>query len=450
MNFMRTRQKQRIIIGTLCAVIIGLAVGYAVLSQQLNIQGTSGITSDFKVVFTDIQEINQVPESGDYNDLDNGTIVGWGDDDIYTHDITTLKAQVVNEHQIDLSVDMKKPGAMGVYEISVENTGKLDGYISDITGLEEANASEPTDIQFMLLNFKENQKIRVGEVKKFVLIVSWSEEATTIPDTSKNLTLDLTVTQYSEQQQDRPDIPEASGKTEYAIGDEVYFDPVKGQRCYSDEAWTLDDKSRTCYKWNVIKTSDSSSDTVELLLDHDLPGDTEWVSLEDYKAAGGTEEEYGTMGNNKYGPLTALKHLKQGTDSWNGVVTLTSEDNVSRQNGSGGNYTINYDGYKARMISAQEVANISGETEWTPSDYSPFNVPTWLYSNMAISFDYENYNIDVKDIYEHGAYWIDSAFSSDPYYAWTVQYSASMSGGFVSTLKTSGVRPVVRILKSSL
>lgn len=39
---MRTRQKQRIVIGTLCAVIIGLAVGYAVLSEQLNIQGTSG------------------------------------------------------------------------------------------------------------------------------------------------------------------------------------------------------------------------------------------------------------------------------------------------------------------------------------------------------------------------------------------------------------------------
>ena len=107
---MRTRQKQRIIIGTLCAVIIGLAVGYAVLSSQLNIQGTSGITSDFKVVFTDIQEINQVPESGNYNDFDNGILAGL---EGITHDITTLKAQVVNEHQIDLSVDMKKAWCNG-------------------------------------------------------------------------------------------------------------------------------------------------------------------------------------------------------------------------------------------------------------------------------------------------------------------------------------------------
>src|SRR5699024_681083 len=104
------------------------------------------------------------------------------------------------------------------------------------------------------------------------------------------------------------------------------------------------DKSRTCYKWNVIKASDSSKDTVELLLDHDLPGDTAWISLEDYKEAGGTEGVY----NNNYGPITALKHLKNMTDSWNGVVTLTSADNVTRQNGSGGDYTIDYNGYKAR------------------------------------------------------------------------------------------------------
>lgn len=215
---MRTRQKQRIMIGVLCSVIIGLAVGYAVLNQQLNVNGTGSITSDFSIVFTNIEEINQAQESGDINDFDNGILGILGKT---THDITTLQADVTNDHQIDLNVDMKKPGATGIYEITVENTGKLDGYISDITGLDEANASEPTDIQFTLYNFKENQKIRVGEEKKFILVVSWSEDATTIPQTNKSLTLDLTVTQYAEQQQDRPDVPEASGKTEYVVGDEV-------------------------------------------------------------------------------------------------------------------------------------------------------------------------------------------------------------------------------------
>ena len=430
---MRTRQKQRIVIGVLCSVIIGLAVGYAVLSQQLNINGTGSITSDFNIVFTNIEEINQVPESGDYNDFDNVVLV---DSLIITHDITTLQADVTNEHQIDLNVDMKKPGAMGVYEITVENTGKLDGYISDITGLDEANASEPRDIQFQLLNFKENQKIRVGEEKKFILVVSWSEDATTIPQTNKSLTLDLTVTQYSEQEKDRPDVPEPSGKTEYAVGDEVYFDPVKGQRCYSDEAWTLDDKSRTCYKWNVIKASETSDDTVELLLDHDLPGTTAWISLEDYQAAGGTAEEYG-YGNNKYGPITALKHLKNATDSWNGVVTLTSADNVTRKNGSGGNYTMDYNGYKARMVSNDEINNT-----WPIEEA---NLPTWVYSNMAV-----NAEMEIIDVYEHVAYWTDSASTRQPSNVWVVSNNGYPGYNPVSDANGNGVRPVVKIMKSNL
>ena len=439
---MRTRQKQRIMIGVLCSVIIGLAVGYAVLSQQLNINGTGSITSDFNIVFTNIEEINQVPESGDYTDLDNGILGIMG---ITTHDITTLQADVTNEHQIDLNVDMKKPGATGVYEITVENTGKLDGYISDITGLDEANASEPRDIQFQLLNFKENQKIRVGGEKKFILVVSWNKAATTIPQTSKSLTLDLTVTQYSEQEQDRPDVPEPSGKTEYAVGDEVYFDPVKGQRCYSDEAWTLDDKNVTCYKWNVIKTSDSSSDTVELLLDHDLPGTTAWLSLEDFKAAGGTEEEYGEYGNNKYGPITALKHLKNVTDSWNGVVTLTSGDNVTRQNGSGGNYTIDYNGYKARLISGQEIAAIAGDNEWTQDSDWIEGLPTWVYSNIAA-----NAEMEIIDVYEHVVYWTDSAAVRSQLDAYDVSVYGILSSSYVLNSRTVGVRPVVKILKTNL
>ena len=53
---MRTRKKQRIIIGMLCSILVGLAIGYAVLSQQLNIQGTGSVLSNFQILFTKIEE----------------------------------------------------------------------------------------------------------------------------------------------------------------------------------------------------------------------------------------------------------------------------------------------------------------------------------------------------------------------------------------------------------
>ena len=191
----------------------------------------------------------------------------------------------------------------------------------------------------------------------------------------------------------------------------------------------------------MIKASDSSKDTVELLLDHDLPGDTAWISLEDYKEAGGTEG----VCNNNYGPITALKHLKNMTDSWNGVVTLTSADNVTRQSGRGGNYTIDYNGYKARLISGQEIAAIAGDNEWTPDGDSIDGLPTWVYSNMAV-----NAEMEINDVYEHAVYWTDSAPAWYPLHAWFVDVAGFLGGSDVSRAGSYGVRPVVRIMKSNL
>ena len=77
-----------------------------------------------------------------------------------------------------------------------------------------------------------------------------------------------------------------------------------------------------------------------------------------------------------------------------------------------------------------------------------FNVPTWLYSNMAISADMSDMS-DI-DIYEHIAYWTDSALSSNSDSAWSVFYDGFTSNGYVSLVYGSGVRPVVKILKSNL
>ena len=122
---MRTRQKQRIIIGTLRAVIIGLAVGYAVLSQQLNINGTGGIASDFNILFTDIQE-----------GMMNGAI--------------TVNKQITNSTTATFTIDLSKPGDSGEYLITVENRGNIDAYVESINGLEEVNQTEPTDITFSI------------------------------------------------------------------------------------------------------------------------------------------------------------------------------------------------------------------------------------------------------------------------------------------------------------
>ncbi len=150
---MRTRQKQRIIIGTLCAVIIGLAIGYAVLSQQLNINGTGGIASDFNILFTNID--------------------------------TTAT----------FTIDLKSPGSNGEYLITVENRGTIDAMVESISGIDEANQAAPTDITFSISDIAVNDKLKAKESKVFKVKVNWDSNSTSIPDTNKDLTLTINFAQ---------------------------------------------------------------------------------------------------------------------------------------------------------------------------------------------------------------------------------------------------------------
>ncbi len=167
---MRTRKKQRIIIGTLCAVIVGLTVGYAVLSQQLNINGTSEITSNFNILFTNIEE---------------GTMNG----------AKTINKQITNSTTATFTIDLEKPSSSGEYLITVENRGTIDAYVESISGIDEANSIEPTDIKFSIEDIKVNDKLPSSESKVFKVKVNWDSNSTSIPSTNKDLTLSINFAQ---------------------------------------------------------------------------------------------------------------------------------------------------------------------------------------------------------------------------------------------------------------
>ena len=193
MNFMRTRQKQRIIIGTLCAVIIGLAIGYAVLSQQLNINGTGGIASDFNILFTNIEE---------------GTMNG----------ATTINKQITDSTTATFTIDLKSPGSNGEYLITVENRGTIDAMVESISGIDEANQAAPTDITFSISDIAVNDKLPAKESKVFKVKVDWSSASTSIPSTNKNLTLKINFVQ------DASSTPTPEPAAEYLINNKLSSD----------------------------------------------------------------------------------------------------------------------------------------------------------------------------------------------------------------------------------
>ena len=225
------------------------------------------------------------------------------------------------------------------------------------------------------------------------------------------------------------DIPEV---TTYANGTVVYYNPETNTKCTSAEAVSTTGTKTGCMKWYAFNYD--GSDKVNLLLDHDTTAEVAWVTKEDYVEAGGTVEEYGSVGNTSKGPITALKQLESDTASWNSTIKNT-----------------------ARLIEASEIAKITGYQNWnnnwyyfhdnTQTEYTGAagtNKYAWLFDN---TYNCTTYGCNVADPSTHG-YWTNTAVSSVSATAFYVFCDGKMNNLNVSHAVNYGVRPVITVSKS--
>ncbi len=102
---MSKRKKNNIIIGSLLAVVLLMAVGYAAFSSVLNISGTGSITSSWNIKITNVEVSNIV---GDASDGEGTTF----------EDLTaTINSNLVS------------PGDSITYDVTVRNDGSLDAVL---------------------------------------------------------------------------------------------------------------------------------------------------------------------------------------------------------------------------------------------------------------------------------------------------------------------------------
>ena len=165
---------------------------------------------------------------------------------------------------------------------------------------------------------------------------------------------------------------------------------------------------------NTFYVLETNEDNVSLIAGMNLGSTVAWATKEDYLAAGGTESDYGSYGNNNLGPITANKILKEGTSGW----TKLDEDQITLPRG-------------------QQIAAAGGDTEWIESNYTETPLPTWLYSYTK--FTTETYG-----------YWTSSPNASNANYAWEAHYNGILRDHDVVDPSGYGVRTVITISKSQL
>ena len=227
----------------------------------------------------------------------------------------------------------------------------------------------------------------------------------------------------------------------YTNGEVVYFNVDNGTKCTSSEAVSTTGTKAGCMKFYAF--NDNGGTTVNLLLDHNTAAYVAWNS----------------SGSNADGPSEVLTQLQADTSLWQGTITPANYTNYIE---STLNYTIDYSSYKARLITAQEIATITGNTSWdeksasdsyyvhdnTQTEYTGeagTNKYAWLFDNTD---GCTTFGCNVADSSTYG-YWTASSNVSNSGGAWFVVYSGGVYYNNVDS-DYSGVRPVITVLKSKL
>ena len=166
---------QHFLIGTICiAAFLMLGIGYAILSQQLDINGTAQITSNWKILFTSAEE----------KEMNNAT---------------TTKKEITDLTTLTLDVNLTQPGASATYDVVVENQGDLDAVLSKIDGISESNSKDPKSIKVSVENIKIGDALLAGNNKTFQVKVYWDEN---VDFSETNMQKEIEITLTYEQSDD--------------------------------------------------------------------------------------------------------------------------------------------------------------------------------------------------------------------------------------------------------
>ena len=257
-----------------------------------------------------------------------------------------------------------------------------------------------------------------------------------------------------------------AGLRKYKNGEVVYFDVTTGNICTSSDYTEANsntgynginpsDEQTSCLKFYAFNDDDENK--VNLILDHNTTALVAWNS----------------SGNNKKGPAEVLTQLKSDTSSWKGTITPSNYTMDQSTQGSGANYTINYkdEDYKARLITAQEVATITDYSGWNEkvsanSIWYYFDSKTtkrsdtcksgdtsgcsygWLYDRTHTSCT--TYGCLNNSDQTTNGYWTSSSRAANYYLAWYIDNKGLIYTDTIPRSGYYGVRPVIEVLRTKL
>ena len=163
-------------------------------------------------------------------------------------------------------------------------------------------------------------------------------------------------------------------------------------------------------------------------------------------ASNSTAYAYDESGTNNNGPVTALAQLPT-TSQWKNVSLTNTTRAITNQNGGNttgaGNLptTFSYEGYAARLLTAQEVSAGCG-----------FTVGSQTKGELSAKCKYfmENTKYSSSGLETYGG-WLESPNLSSSNIIWYIySQTRSVDTGLVTNTNSRGVRPVIEVAKTDI
>ena len=187
---MNESKKKKIIIGSLCAIVLLMAVGYASFNSVLNIGGTTSISSNWSVHFDKSLESAEAVDSKiiDGKEVIKGTVTLAG----------AAKPTGTLTYNDDLSANIEanlyQPGDKVIYNLTVVNDGTLDAVLENVN----MPVSNNNAITITLIMKKdgiditekasmENTALKAKESQNFQVIVEYMNEIMGQPESNEAL-----------------------------------------------------------------------------------------------------------------------------------------------------------------------------------------------------------------------------------------------------------------------
>ena len=432
-----TRQRNYIILG-LCSILLVMAAGYAAFRTQLTINGTSNITSDWKVLITNIQSSVL---SGNATDAEAPS---------HTETTATFKTNLVS------------PGDSMQYDITVENQGDIDAVLESI----DVKTSENEAILFETSGIKRGDKLLPEESDVLTVVVIYNPEVTDQPE---NLNSEVTVT-LNYVQDDGSILPEPEGPNIGGIsvptvesGDGLYEDSTRAGRYVYKGANPNNYIEFNNELWRII--SKEADGTYKILRNEVLPEemafDSQGARTTGYCSQGSAPNYGCNAWSSTANMVGSPSEFTNG--SYTGTVDADSEmltflngeylDSITENSDKIVNHDYNigavvYNNDLATQIEGEKSYKWNGKVGLiSESDYINAN------SDMNTCGTHSKYNSNYTTcrntnwMYISGTYWYSlSPLADYSYYVWFFYNDGDLN--YIDAYASYGVRPAVYLTAS--